>query len=383
MKWVMGIGVLVFINMVQMVSAQVVIQEVLYDPASESGGEGVLVQNTGTTTVDISGWVLATEASLADATVPPGSVLSPGASYLIADVGWEALRGEFPSAQHEEPMTLANTDAGVALKNAEGMIVDAVGWGAASGIKAGLYEDTPHTGSQQSESLRRTQDMNNNAKDFVAGKPVFGTSAPGGFEVPIELDVNDTAVIDEARITKQVSITPAIGADVFVTVDTLMPAAVLMTFLNEVIDLKASATDTYDATVHINYDTLPGNYTATITATDGSKTDVKELSVEVLPVMGVSLDVPLLALKISPGGTFSVEGDEDIATRDKPTVRNTGNVPVDVSASVKVNADATITTVLRKTHLDVGEVGALSINATIPSGLARGKYVGALVFDVT
>lgn len=376
------IAVLLFISVLPTVLAQVVIQEVLYDPASESGGEAVLLQNKGTSTVDISGWALATEASLTDATVPPGSVLSPGATYLIADVGWEALRGELPSAQHEESITLANTDAGVALKNAESTMVDAVGWGSASGIKAGLYEGTPHAGTAQLESLRRTQDTNNNVDDFVAGEPVFGTSSAGGFEVPLELDVNDTAVIAEASITKTVMITPGIGADVFVTVDTLMPATVLVTFLEDVVDLHESGTDTYDATIAVPFMTAPGNYTVTVTATDGVKTETRGLKVEILPVMGVSLDAPLLALKVSPGGTLVLDGDEDTSTPDKPTVRNIGNVPVDIGLSVKLNADALITTVLRKTHLGVGDVTGLSLNASIPAGIARGKYVGALVFDV-
>jgi hypothetical protein len=372
-----------FITLIPTIFAQVVIQEVLYDPASESGGEAVLLQNKGTTTVDISGWALATEASLTDATVPPGSVLSPGTTYLLTDVGWEALRGELPSAQHEESMTLANTDAGVGLKNAEGVIVDAVGWGVASGIKAELFEGTPHLGAEPLQSLRRTQDTNNNANDFVAGTPVFGSVAGGGFEVPIELDVNDTAVIDEASITKTVTITPGVGADIFVTVDTLMPATVLVTFLDDVIDLHASATDTYDATITIPFTTAPGNYTATITATNGEKTETRMLKVEIMPVMGVSLDTALLALKVSPGGTLVLEGDEDTTTPDKPTVRNIGNVPVDIGLSVKLNTDAVITTVLSKTHLGVGDVAGLWLNASIPAGIARGKYVGALVFDVS
>ena len=381
MKWV--ILIIFALMLISTVSAQVVIQEVLYDPASESGGEAVLLQNKGISAVDISGWVLATEASLTDAIVPSDSVLSSGGTYIIADAGWEALRGDLPSAQHEEPITMANTDAGIAIKDSTGAIIDAVGWGEEVGIKSGLFEGTPHAGTDSLQSLQRTKDTGNNALDFVAARPVFGAVTGGGFEVPIELEVNDTAVIDEASITKQVRIIPGIGGDVAITVDTLMPATVLVTFLEEVIDLKESGPDTYDATIHLTYTTLPGNYTATITATDGNKTETRAFIVEILPVTGVSLDAPLLALKISPGGTLSLEGDEDTTTQNRPTLQNTGNVPIDVSITVKLNADAIITTVLRTTHLGVGEVAGLSINATIPQGVARGKYVGALVFEIT
>ncbi|MEK6854275.1 MAG: lamin tail domain-containing protein, partial [Nanoarchaeota archaeon] len=167
-------------------SVNVIISQVLYDPlGSESGGEAVELYNPTASSVNISGWVLATETSQTDAVIPNGAVICSSCYYLIADSNWSNAKdnSSWPNADLEEAITLANTDAGVALKDSSGVIVDAVGWGNSAGIAAGLFEGVPHSGSISGNSLvRRTVnssyiDTNNNSDDFAATTPDFHNSS--------------------------------------------------------------------------------------------------------------------------------------------------------------------------------------------------------------
>lgn len=169
------------------VLGSVVIQEVLYDPATaESGGEAVLLYNQDNVSVDISGWTLATEASSSDVTLPPDTVLFPKAFFLIGDSGWENQKGELPSADYEEIMLLGNTNAGIALQS-NGITIDAVGWGSPS---EGLYQGTPHDGVTEGKSLRRINSTGDNAHDFIESDPLLTMSS--GLQLPIIIIVNET-----------------------------------------------------------------------------------------------------------------------------------------------------------------------------------------------
>ena len=171
MRWI--IALLIFIPAVH---ANMVISQVLYDPiGSERGGEAIELRNDGTTAIDISGWVIATEASAADATIPEGVIIDPGSTFLIADTGWSSEKddSEWKGADHEETITLSNTDAGVAIKDSSGTIIDAVGWGDADEIKQGLFEGTPATKVATGSALIRTQDTNNNVADLMEQVPLF------------------------------------------------------------------------------------------------------------------------------------------------------------------------------------------------------------------
>lgn len=155
--------------------AAVVISTVLYDPlGTESGGEAVELRNDGPA-IDIGGFVIATETSATDATIPAGTLLAAGATYLIADTGWSGARDNpsWRDADHEETLTMANADSGIALKDASGTIIDAVGWGDADGIKPGLFEGTPAAETEAGDALMREGDTGNNAADFSAGEPAF------------------------------------------------------------------------------------------------------------------------------------------------------------------------------------------------------------------
>ncbi len=168
-------------------NGNIIITQVLYDPVnSESGGEAVELYNPTDSTIDISGWIISTETSLTDAVFPAGTIIRGSGYYLVADAGWNGSRDSpsWPEADHEEALTLANTDAGVALSNGTS-IIDAVGWGTAANIGAGLYEGSPHSGAGSGEGLARVKngssyaDTGNNLADFAASIPVFHNSSYG------------------------------------------------------------------------------------------------------------------------------------------------------------------------------------------------------------
>ena len=189
-----------FLLFAQIISAQVVIKEVLYDPVdSETTGEAVLLYNEGSSSVDVSDWVLATESSSTDATLPQGMSISPGGYLLIADSGFSLNKynSSWPDADYEEAISLSNSDAGVALKNGD-VIVDAVGWGNPLNIEEGLYEGTPHLGTIEGESLRRDADTNDNSIDLHTTTPIFYTTQPeyNPLELVLNLEVNITSVLE-------------------------------------------------------------------------------------------------------------------------------------------------------------------------------------------
>ncbi|MBC8494743.1 lamin tail domain-containing protein [archaeon] len=174
----------------QPVFGSVMIAEVLYDPINtENGGEAVLLYNDNVEPVDVSNWILATKASSADVVLPPDTSILAGGYLLIADSGFSLDKDDssWPDPDYEEAMTLANTDAGVALMF-ENITIDAVGWGNTNEF----YEGNPHPGVIEGESLRRISDTGDNSIDFVAGTPVFYDSGPDPLEIIIDVEINIT-----------------------------------------------------------------------------------------------------------------------------------------------------------------------------------------------
>ena len=181
-------NVILLLLMLPCASASVVISQVLYDPIStESGGEAVELRNDGNEPVDISGWVVRTESSDSDATIPASTVLQPSATFLIADEGWNASKdnAEWKPADYEEKLTLGNTDSGIALLG-NGSVVDAVGWGDPANIDDGLYEGDPAEQVSAGMALVRIKDTDDNSADFQQAVPSF----LDGLFVPVTASVS-------------------------------------------------------------------------------------------------------------------------------------------------------------------------------------------------
>jgi P pilus assembly chaperone PapD len=75
--------ILALLALLNAAQASVVVSQVLYDPINtESGGEAVELRNDGSSAVNISKWVLATESTPNDAVIPDNTFLEPAKHIL-------------------------------------------------------------------------------------------------------------------------------------------------------------------------------------------------------------------------------------------------------------------------------------------------------------
>ncbi len=280
-------------------ASAVVIQQVLYDPLSESGGEAVELYNPKSTAVDISGWAIATETSATDAIVPANATIPAQGKYLIADEGWDEAKDNsaWRSADYEEKITLTNTNAGLALVDANGAVVDAVGWGDASKIDEGLYEGTPAAHVSQSKALLRSTDTDDNSDDFSAAEPDFY----GSNSISISVNVsgpNASEILEDDD--------PAPGIQ-------LLPTA------GETRQVQYSG-----GTFELPYYKLPGNYT------------IEGAVFEVLPLEAYDIVKEKITLTATPG--------KETISESKLILKNAGNIPVSFSfeANDLVNGNSAI-----------------------------------------
>jgi hypothetical protein len=349
----------------------VVISEVIYDPiATETGGEAVEIYNPTAGAIDIGGYVIKTEGSASDATIPVGTVLAAHTFYLIADAGWSTLKDNstWANADHEEAITLANADAGVAILHPNGTTIDAVGWGNASGIGAGLYEGTPAAHVAAGKSLGRadlTADTGNNIADFTESEPEpqnSSTTTGGGEEtgtgqsITVSVSVENNAPTvnsititgDEDNTTAGVQITPVpdgtktfqMSAEVADGDGTADIQSVTATITGASGTKSATMTKTrdinnttaeYNTTIDMQFYEDAGMYNITVTAADLSASSQAGTQFEYMGMVAISIDASSLQFSGARiGGTAEVSGDFALSTTDAPTIKNTGNARIDI-----------------------------------------------------
>lgn len=344
----------------------VMISEVLYDPVgTETGGEAVELYNPTDSPIDIGNYAISTESSATDATIPAGTVLEARTFYLVADASWSSSRdnASWPDADHEEAITLSNTDAGVALVHPNGTILDAVGWGDPAGIDAGMFEGVPAAPVSAGNSLRRadlSNDTDDNSADFVESLPDLrnsstsmpeewsGESITLGIEVQNNAPSVDTLVVrgDEDNMTAGVQIVPvpggtkgvimsaevsdADGTEPSVTAIVIGPDGQKNVTLSKIADISNN-TWLFNGTIPMMFYDSPGSYNVTVTASDSSDDTTFSTGFEYLGMAAVSLDATSLQFTgASLGGTAEITGDFALSTADSPTVQNIGNIQLDL-----------------------------------------------------
>ncbi|PIN74472.1 hypothetical protein COV18_07510 [Candidatus Woesearchaeota archaeon CG10_big_fil_rev_8_21_14_0_10_37_12] len=176
--------------LVPLAHAEVVIYQVLYDPiTSESGGEAIELKNLGRETIDISGWIISTESSETDATIPEDSFLQSGQTYLVADANWNERKDDpsWRAADHEEAITLGNKESWVELRSIED-VKDRVSWE--------TFDVNP------GQSLTRVQKTGDLAQDLVVSQAEFFAGIP----VPLTADI--TLTVPQIIITEALRLNP-------------------------------------------------------------------------------------------------------------------------------------------------------------------------------
>jgi hypothetical protein len=145
------------------------------------GDEFVEIANTGTGAADLSGWKLvyrsgAGTSDVSLGTLADGTMLAPGSFFLF---GGSAYAGARP-ADKSFSAGLASVAGGVAIKDADGNIVDSVGWGDATNafVEEATAAAPPIAPAPGNSDARHPNghDTNVNLADFTIGDPTPGSS---------------------------------------------------------------------------------------------------------------------------------------------------------------------------------------------------------------
>jgi len=271
---------------------------------------------TPTSDIDISGWIIATETSDKDAVIPAQSSIKAKGYYLITDTGWNSSK--WKAADHEEKITMHNANSGIALKNANETIIDAVGWGTPEEIKNNLYEGTPAKDVKEGKVLLRKKDTNNNSIDFIESAPDF--SDPNSIKISVNV-TNTTGNVSSVKIdldddsNKQgIQITPVSGSVRRVKVTAIASDEVTAVFLNQTVILNKTSNSTYEGFIELNHDLSPGNYSINIA---GNK-----LFFEYLELMDFTVTSNKIEFNSLPG--------KDTIAETNAVIKNTGNVDLNL-----------------------------------------------------
>jgi len=153
------------------------INEFMTGVTGAATNEFVEFLNAGNATADISGWKLVYRSATATSdtvldTLPSGTMLAPGAFYLFGGSGYTGP----PAADQSFTNGLAATAGGLGIRDANGTLVDSVGWGstAANGFVEGTFAPAPPaTAAPGSSDVRRPDghDTNDNSVDFTVVTP--------------------------------------------------------------------------------------------------------------------------------------------------------------------------------------------------------------------
>lgn len=402
--------------------AAVYISQVQYDPLDESKGEFVELYNNNIFEVNISLWTIRTEASQKDATIPDGVILPPLGYFLVSDVGFSSSNNSarWPAADHEEPISLYNSNSGVAIVDSNGTIMDAVGWGDPAGIDPLLYETEPALPGIEGQSLLRIRDTGNNQEDFIATNPVFvrnnnsmtlivniapasaSNTSNGSSSSPITI-TNMSISPDDDDLINGIQITPKPGKGKKIKIDvTAIGAEKVFARLNGENKSLRKYSGVYKASFNMSYYLAPGVYTIEVTAQNGSEEVTSSIDFEYLPLIAMDIDSARISfINLTQGETSYLIGDSDPATKDKPTIKNIGNIELDLklsgtdmksdfnsinitnmlysfSADFAVNRTLTDTQDRFNLSLGLNSLSPLSLGLFIPQGLQEGTYAGTM-----
>ncbi len=342
-----------YLASIALAANNVIITQVLYDPVNESGGEAVELYNPTMQAIDMGGWMLSTESSSADATIPAGTIISSKSYFLIADSGWKFIHPEL-MADYEEPITLANTDAGIALTN-NATVIDAVGWGSSINIGEALFEGNPSSAVDEGFSLLRKYsngtyaDTNDNSNDFIASTQSFHTNQVSNSEIQVIAAIFDSSpyfgavniTVDDDSLSDGFQIMPVPKSSRVIAIRVVSGNADNVTlsfdsndYIMSAIGLLNSTAGIYEANISIPFYMDSGNHSFGITALGSNNLSADLYSVlEIMSLLSVEIDSTSLYFSASSGGFSEIQGDLNLSSANRITIRNTGNKPADFELS--------------------------------------------------
>jgi hypothetical protein len=135
-------------------------------------------------------------------------------------------------------------------------------------------------------------------------------------------------------------------------------------------------TATYNGTFEMQFYDQPVEYTVTVTAKDtGGSSDIDSSTFNYTSCNAMSLDSGTIAFgPIDPGENNTVAGDKDMNTTSSPTVRNIGNVEIDVNitGSNMTSGGDTITKDCMDAQVDTLGYSDLSMARCFDANMAAG-----------
>ena len=368
--------------MPKLVSA-VYINQVLYDPSgSEITGEAIEFYNPSSTDVDISGWIIATETSQKDAVIPANSIIKANGYFLLADEGWNTTNSSWRNADYEEKITMNNDNSGIALKDANETVIDAVGWGNASGISNNLYEGTPAKDVSEGKVFLRIKDTCNNIDDFIEADPDF--SDHNSLRINVNVTENDsTSPVSSVKIEldddsgkEGTQIKPVSGGKKQVKIIVVAPNGAAATFLNQTIELDKVDENTYEGILELDSSLAPGNYTVDI---NGGQ---EQIEFEYLALMDFRVQANKISFKAVPG--------KEAITEKSAVIKNTGNVELSLvfgssdlkSGNYSISSDNLKISTDKNNFYELsegiivkpGEEANLYFSLFVPKGTKTGSY---------
>ena len=361
----------------------IVINQVYVDPIdTEAGGEAIELYNPSPLNISIGSYRIMTESSINDVVLAEDAYIAANSYYLIADIGWSILKDneQWPNADHEEALTMYNTNSGIALVDANNTIIDAVGWGDSLEIEEGLYEILPTANPESGYGIIRTNflDTDNNFDDFLFQEPNFhnssfivipdqGNNSGGNETQPDDSEEEyDEGLIDLPIVINLTNSLPSI-ASVNISIDDLdqegyqiipspgqtkiIPLNVLVIdndggedidYVEAIISgngfvqnsiLGKVSNDTeqalFSGNITMDYYLNPGDYNVQVSAFDKNNEFIEQnINYEYLSLVAFDIDVEQLIFDAKNKQEIEISGDNEFGTLDKPTIKNLGNTNI-------------------------------------------------------
>ncbi len=363
------------------------IHQILYNPLnSDTGGEAVELYNPSENDIDISSWTIATSISDQDVTFPKNTFIAAKSFFLVADVGWNSTKQtDWRNADYEETMTLANADSGIALKNKNGTIIDAVGWGNVS--KELLFRGTPAVGVAEGFSLLRISNTNNNLVDFTSSIPKFDAH----LSVVVELDVLSPSVVikkfellqDDSNISGT-QILPLAGTvrNISVRAEIEGTSTAHLQFGDTIFQLSKINNSVFEGNVELQHYLPPANYSIMLIA----ESTTAFVNFTYLSLKKFVVAPQMIRLITVAGETISSES---------VVVKNVGNIPLNLS--VRLNELRGLNGSINRDYASImfgsikkpasfslnllpADEQSLKLSVNVPLD-AKGRYVSSIVFQ--
>lgn len=380
------------------VSADVLINAVLYDPdGADSGKEWIELYNPTNETINLEGysieagnganpddWELVWEGS--------GSISAEG-YYLIGE------SDVLPAPDKIARLGLQNGPDGCRLVN-QGAVMGTLGWGELEYPE--YYQGSP---AEDGGLLVRINDTGNNSIDFQAMEYVPHSSSGGSISIILSVErkvpsFRNIYLTDDME-AQGFQISPYPGrqrsAEVIVEMKDCEEIREVKVGLDGYHEAAKEGCN-YSSTIELDYNMDPGDYRISVSAVSSTgHTNKTNVSFEYLSLRALDVDSSELSFS---DDIDEIIGDTDTNTKDKPTIRNIGNVDIDIGLmgtslsdgerqieldNMEYSFDGFSTTNRLNAslqtgglNLPVGDLIPLSLRMSIPEDTPEGIYYGNL-----